>query len=160
MTNNLKFRILVIVGVILVCIYGIIGIPKSKDEIVENWKKNIRLGLDLRGGSYLVLQVQLQDAFKAEADSVIQRLKDQLRNAGIEYVDMVRNDPQSIKEADSIQLDIRGIPPTKAANFRTIATEDFGAVWILTPVNQTDYRMTMKPSEALKLKQEDRKSVV
>jgi preprotein translocase subunit SecD len=40
------------------------------------------------------------------------------------------------------------------ANFRTIATEDFGAVWILTPVNQTDYRMTMKPSEALKLKQD------
>ena len=154
MKRNLKFRVLAIAAVILICIYGIVGVPKSKEELIENWKKNIRLGLDLRGGSYLVLQVQLQDAFKAEADSVIQRLKDQLRNAGIEYVDMVRNDPQSIKEADSIQLDIRGIPPTKAANFRTIATEDFGAVWILTSVNQTDYRMTMKPSEALKLKQD------
>ena len=35
---------------------------------MANWKQNIRLGLDLRGGSHLVLQVQVQDAFKAEAD--------------------------------------------------------------------------------------------
>ena len=47
MTSNLKFRIITIVAVILICIYGIIGLPKSKEELVENWKKNIRLGLDL-----------------------------------------------------------------------------------------------------------------
>lgn len=33
------------------------------------------LGLDLKGGSQLVLQVQVQDAFKAEADQTIERLK-------------------------------------------------------------------------------------
>ncbi len=42
-------------------------------------KNNIRLGLDLKGGSQLMLQVQLQDAFKADADTVIQRLQDELR---------------------------------------------------------------------------------
>lgn len=152
MTNNLKFRILVIVGVILVCIYGIIGIPKSKDEIVENWKKNIRLGLDLRGGSQLVLQVQLQDAFKAEADSVIDRLKDALRKANVEYTDIQRNDPQSIKEADTIQINIAGVPGTKAGTFRQVITENFGDVWIPTQVNATDHRLTMKPSEAIRLK--------
>ena len=31
-------------------------------------QNNIRLGLDLKGGSYLVLQVQVQDAVKREAD--------------------------------------------------------------------------------------------
>ena len=53
-------------AVILVCIYGIIGLPKSKDELVANWKNNIHLGLDLSGGTQLVMQVQLQDAFKAD----------------------------------------------------------------------------------------------
>ena len=152
MTNNLKFRILVIAGVILVCIYGIIGIPKSKDDIVGNWRKNIRLGLDLRGGSQLVLQVQLQDAFKAEADSAIDRLKDALRKAQVEYTDMQRNDPQSIKEADSIQINVAGVPATKAANFRQVINENFGDIWIPVQVNATDHRLTMKPSEALRLK--------
>jgi len=68
MQSNLRFKLLAIVAVILVCVYGIIGLPKSKDELIANWKKNIRLGLDLRGGSYLILQLQVQDAFKAEAD--------------------------------------------------------------------------------------------
>src|SRR5882762_10032640 len=89
MTNNLKFRIITIVAVILICIYGIIGLPKSKEELVENWKKNIR-----------------------------------------------------------------GIPSNQAGTFRQIVNETFGNAWILTPVNQTDYRMTMQPTYALKLRQD------
>src|ERR1700730_14830213 len=97
--GNLKFRVIAIVVVILICVYGIIGLPKSKQEIVDNWKKNIRLGLDLKGGSELVLQIRLQDAFKSEADSVVSRLRDELRKASIDYADMSRNDPQSLQEA-------------------------------------------------------------
>src|ERR1017187_2715814 len=152
MNSNLKFRIIAIVVVILVCIYGIIGLPKSKDELVDNWKKNIRLCLDLKGVSQLVLQVQLQDAFKGEADTAIERVKDELRKATIDFTEMARNDPQSLAEANSIQIDIKGVPPTKAGDFRTVVNDNFNGAWILTPVNQTDYRMTMQPSYALKLK--------
>src|ERR1700693_6058825 len=103
MKSNLKFRAIAIAVVIVACIYGIIGLPKSKDELMDNLRKNIRLGLDLKGGSHLVLQVQLQDAFKAEAESVIVRLKDEARKAGIEYTDITQNDPPSIQTADTIQ---------------------------------------------------------
>ena len=152
MKSNLKIRAVTIVVVILICIYGIVGVPKSTAELAENWKKNIRLGLDLKGGSQLVLQVQLQDAFKAEADTVINRLKDEMRKASIDYSDLSRNDPATIQQADTIQVNVKGIPATKAANFRTIVTDNFGSEWILTPLNQTDYRITMQPSYALKLK--------
>src|SRR5579864_8068989 len=163
MANNLKFKILAIVIVILVCIYGIVGLPKSTAELVENWKRNIHLGLDLKGGSQLVLQVQIQDAFKAEADSVMARLKDELSKARIAYVEMMRNEPASIQAADTIQIDIKGVPPTQAGNFRGIVNDRFGGVWNLAQANQTDFRMTMKTSEALKLRQDtltqrDRKS--
>src|ERR1700746_432918 len=112
MTSNLKIKIIVIVVVILACIWGIIGVPTSTQQLVDNWKRNIHLGLDLKGGSQLVLQVQIQDAFKAEADSVIQRLKDELGKARIQYVEMSRNEPPTIQAADTIQIDIKGVPPT------------------------------------------------
>src|SRR5216683_6875339 len=99
MANNLKFKILAIVVIILVCIYGIVGLPKSTEELVANWKHNIHLGLDLRGGSQLVLQVQIQDAFKAEADSVIQRMKEYLSKGSVQYAEMTRNEPATLQAA-------------------------------------------------------------
>src|SRR5262245_23327485 len=135
MTSNLKFKILAIVVVILVCVYGVIGLPTSKAQIVENWNKNIHLGLDLRGGSRLVLQVQIQDAFKAEADAVIQRLKDQLNTKGVAFVEMMRNDPKTIKDADTIQIDVKGVPATKGGDFREVVNDSFSGVWNMTTVN-------------------------
>ena len=71
-------------AVVLVCIYGIIGLPRNKAELIANWENNIRLGLDLRGGTYLVIQVQQQDAFNAEAGTVADRLKDAARKANVQ----------------------------------------------------------------------------
>src|SRR4051812_10865098 len=104
MRKNVTARIVVIVVTILLCIYGIIGLPKSKAQLMENIRENIRLGLDLRGGSHLILQVQVQDAVKAEADQTIERLKEDLRKANIEYASMDRNDPQRVEDADTIQV--------------------------------------------------------
>src|SRR5665213_1172850 len=154
MANNLKFKIAAIVVVILVCVYGIIGIPKSTDELVANWKKNIHLGLDLKGGTQLVLQVQIQDAFKSEADGVIQRMRDELTKAKVGFGEMMRNDPNTLQTADQIQIDVKGVPATQASNFRQVINDNFGGVWNQTQVNQTDFRLTMKPSEALKLRKD------
>ena len=75
MKRNLRFKFIFILVVILVCIYGIIGLPRSKDQLIANWNKNIRLGLDLRGGTYLVLRVEQQDAFNGQAAADADRLK-------------------------------------------------------------------------------------
>ena len=61
MNSTLRNKAIFVLAIILVCVYGIIGLPKSKDELLKNWNENIRLGLDLKGGSQLVLQVQAQD---------------------------------------------------------------------------------------------------
>ena len=154
MTGNLKVRTLSVIAVILICIYGIVGLPTSVDQLKQNIQKNIRLGLDLKGGSHLVLQVQLQDAFRAEADLLIDRMKEELRKANVEFADMQRNDPQSLADAEKIQIDVKGVPATKAGDFRTVFNDTMGADWLLTAVNSTDYRLTMKPSSVLKLKQD------
>ncbi|MBZ5606614.1 MAG: protein translocase subunit SecD [Acidobacteriia bacterium] len=151
MNRNIKIKVALIVAVILVCIYGIIGLPRSKADLVANWKKNIHLGLDLSGGTQLVMQVQLQDAFKATADTTIDRLKDELKKDNIEFSNLDRSDPSTLADADKIEIDVKGIPVAKTGAFRSTVSDQYGE-WILTPLNSTDYRMTLKPTEALKLK--------
>src|SRR5579863_646082 len=146
MTSSTKIRFGIIVAVILVCLYGVIGIPKSKDELVANWKKNIRLGLDLSGGTQLVMQVQLQDAFKAAADNAIQAMKEELLKDGITPSgDITRNDPMNLEDAHKIEIDIKGIPSNQSSKFRSIVSDQFQQ-WVLTALNSTDYKLTMKPS--------------
>ena len=153
MKSNIKIKAVLIVAVILVCIYGIIGLPKSKDQLIANWKHNIHLGLDLSGGTQLVMQVQLQDAFKANADTAIERMKEELTKDSIPFSTIDRNEPNTVDTADKIQIDVKGVPIAKAGQFRsTVADQD--PDWVLTAVNSTDYRMTMKPTEALRLKQD------
>jgi preprotein translocase subunit SecD len=153
MTRNIKIKAGIIVVVILVCIYGIIGLPKSKDELIANWKKNIHLGLDLSGGTQLVMEVQLQDAFKAFADNTIDRMKDEFKKDNIDFTDMTRNDPQTLQDADKIEIDIKGVPVAKSSAFRSTVNDQFQE-WIPTALNSTEYRLTMKPTESLKLKQD------
>jgi preprotein translocase subunit SecD len=151
MTSNIKIRIGIIIAVILVCVYGVIGIPKSKDELIANWKKNIHLGLDLSGGTQLVMQVQLQDAFKASADNVIQGLTQELQKDGITPSgEITRNDPTTIEDAHKIEIDVKGIPSEKSSQFRGIVNDQFPQ-WVATALNSTDYKLTMKASDANKL---------
>jgi preprotein translocase subunit SecD len=151
MKRNIKIKAGIIVAVILICIYGVIGVPKSKDELIANWKRNIHLGLDLSGGTQLVMEVQIQDAFKAYAETAIDHLKEELKKNNVEYGDITRNDPQTLQDAEKIEIDIKGVPLAKGGALRTAVTDTLGE-WNLLSVNSTDYKLTMKPSDALKLK--------
>src|SRR5450432_2930121 len=94
--KNLRVRFLIILATVLLCIYGIIGLPwplnKFGEKAKENFSNNIRLGLDLKGGSQLVMQVQMQDAMKAEAASVIDRLREGLNKKQVQFAAMEIND--------------------------------------------------------------------
>src|SRR5450755_4038116 len=153
MKKNVTGRTVVIVVTILVCVFGIIGFPKSGAGLVDNLKHNIRLGLDLKGGSHLVLQVHVQDAIKTEADGAIERIKEEMRKQSIDYAAIDRNDPTTVEDADKIEIDVKGVPATKTTAFRNLISERFN-LWVLTPVNSTDYRLNMRPSELVTLKRD------
>jgi preprotein translocase subunit SecD len=150
MKRNLRFKFIFILVVILVCIYGIIGIPRSKAELISNWHKNIHLGLDLRGGTYLVVRVEQQDAFNAEANANADRLKQTLLKAGITSAEIAVDEAKTLADATKVVILVKGVPATQAGTFRSLVNEQFSQ-WLLTPVSGTDYRLTMKPTEALQL---------
>jgi len=154
MNRSLKIRGVVIAGIMLLCIYGIIGAPTSEQQLKNSLRDHIRLGLDLKGGTQLIAQVQIQDAFQAEADSIINRLKDRLATSGISYTAISRTNPQSIQQAPSIAVNIQGVPASRASDFESIARDDAGSGWALTSVSATDYRLTIQPAYAAQLEQD------
>ncbi len=160
MQRNLTLKASVIAATILVCLFGIIGFPKflggvgiplSVAQLQSNMQQNIHLGLDLKGGSHLVLQVQVQDAAKAEADQTIENLRDAARTSGITISGYDRNDPATLQDTDSIQVNVHGVDQTKTQAFRSLVADKYPD-WTLTPINSTDYKMTMKPSALVDLK--------
>ena len=71
MKKNLTLRIIIIALVTVASLYAVIGprrTPKASDftwgGIKQTMRENIRLGLDLRGGSHLVMQVQVPQYLK------------------------------------------------------------------------------------------------
>jgi len=153
MRTNLRARTVVIVATILLCVFGIIDFPKSAADLVRNVKSNIQLGLDLKGGSHLVLQVQVQDAVKSDADQAMERLKEDLRKQSITWASMDRNDPERVEDADNVEVYIKGVPATQTSAFRDIVNERY-ATYVLTAQNSTDYSMRLKPSELVALKRD------
>jgi preprotein translocase subunit SecD len=153
MKKNLTARSVVILVTILLCVYGIIGFPKSKADLVKNFSDNIRLGLDLKGGSHLVMTVQVQDAVKADADQTMERIKEDLRKQNITWTAMDRTEPQSIADADKVEITIKGVPSTQSSAFRGIISERY-TTYVLTAVNSTDYTLRLKPSDLISLKQD------
>ncbi|HMJ61030.1 MAG TPA: protein translocase subunit SecD [Bryobacteraceae bacterium] len=149
----LRIKFLLILGVVLVCLYGVIGLPRNKAELLANWENNIHLGLDLRGGTYLVIQVQQQDAFNSNAGTVAERLKDAVRKAQVPVSDVEVDDAKNLADAQNVAIVVKGVPAAQAGTFRSVVGEQFSQ-WLSKPQSPTDYRLTMKPTEALALWQQ------
>ena len=147
MKRNLKSRAIIIAVTLLICILGVIGIPKSWNDVKQNFRDNIRLGLDLRGGSHLVLQVQVQDAVKADADQTVERLKEELKKQNITWTDIAVSDvrPDHVEDADNVTITMKGIPATMTSAFRE---PDFGPISDLQPDDPEFHRLLdkLKPS--------------
>jgi preprotein translocase subunit SecD len=116
MNKTFSWKLGLIVATLLVFVYGIFGIPQSfsGEGLLAAMHKRINLGLDLRGGTHLILQVQVNDAVNADSDRAIERLKDILRDSKITYTDVAKPDPQNAPE----KIVLKGITPDGATTLR------------------------------------------
>ncbi len=151
MTSKLLQKLGFVVAVVLVCVYGIIGLPSSWEELKENAAERITLGLDLRGGTHLILQVQVQEAILAEARQVTARLREDLNRQDILFDSIEPNEPRDVESADSIAITVSGIPPDRGADFRLTIDEVFNE-WLYTPVDSSTWKLTMRPATLAAMK--------
>src|ERR1700693_1761130 len=99
MNSQLKWKFVFISVVLLVCIYGVIGLPvfpTSLAQVKDNLSKRINLGLDLKGGSHLVLQVQVEEAIGQRCDQTIDQIGKQLHDKNIGFGEIRRVDDTHI----------------------------------------------------------------
>src|SRR5271157_3025752 len=99
MNPNLKWKVVFILAVILTCIFFVFGLPTlptSLAQVQDNFTRQIKLGLDLQGGTHLILQVQVQEAVAQETDQTVDRLTTQMRQKNIRYDEVRRLDDTHI----------------------------------------------------------------
>jgi len=155
MNKNLTTKTIVIVAVTLVFLAGIFLGP-NPEQSISVWKsqglkasiqQNIHLGLDLRGGTHLILQVKVNDAVRADASASIDRLKTEMRTANINYSDVSQPDPQ----ANPDEIVVKGVQPEQRSNLLTIVNERLPDYNIASgPENS--YVITMKPGQLQDMK--------
>ncbi len=150
MTKNLWGKTALIVAVLIVFLFGIFGIPKSLsgEGLKEALLKRISLGLDLKGGTHLILQVQVNDAVRAEANRVVERLKEPLKKANVPFGDIALADPQNQPD----RLVIKGVAPEVSADLRRVVSDNLPE-WDLASGAENSWTLTMKPQAAMALKQ-------
>jgi len=142
MNPNLKWKALFILAVILFCIYFLFGypvFPTSVAQIKDNFSNQIKLGLDLQGGTHLILQVQVQEAIAQETDTTVDRLTTLLRSKNIRY--------DEVRRVDDTHILVRNVDYAQASQFRDFVTQQYANVWDMSPAagDPNGYTLTLRP---------------
>jgi preprotein translocase subunit SecD len=151
MTANLKWKAFFIALIILVCLVGLIGLPdfppKSWAAVKSNFASRIKLGLDLQGGTHLILQVQVQEAISQETDQATDHITTTLRDKAIRY--------DEIRKLSDTQILVHNIAPEQAGAARNLITDQYPD-WDVTPApgEPSGYLVTMKQSRIVNIQQQ------
>ena len=143
MNPNLKWKAVFIVVVILGCIYGLFGVPTfptSAADLKSNFAHQIKLGLDLQGGTHLILQVQVQEAIAQETDQTVDRLTNQLRAKNIRY--------DEVRRIDDTHIVVRNVPSDQLSEFRDLVASQLQNSWDMSPTagEPSSYTLTLRQS--------------
>lgn len=137
MNKRIRTRLLVTLVVTVLSITLFAGFPPS----VAKMKDRIKLGLDLRGGTHLVLQVVTDDAIRAETDHTIESLRQLLQRENIIFRQLVR--------AQNNEFSAVGVDPSKDQDFRRVINERLTEWDLVSTAGEVPntYTMRLKPNQ-------------
>jgi preprotein translocase subunit SecD len=149
MNSQLRWKFIFISAVVLVCVYGVLGLPifpTSASQLKQNLVDRIKLGLDLKGGSHLVLQVEVDKAVGQRCDEAVDDLSKQVQTKN------VLSPTGEIRRVDDTHIMVRNINPDSYNTFQDIVNNQFPD-WSVAPAagSANSYVLTMKPSSVADL---------
>jgi preprotein translocase subunit SecD len=149
MNKNLSWKLVLILAIVVVFTLGIFGIPKdwSKQGLLSAVTDRIHLGLDLKGGTHLILQVQVNDAVNVDSDNVIALLKEDMRKRKINYVEITK--PDSVGHPDMVS--VKGVAPEQRSDFLSIVNDRMPE-YVAAAGAENSYTITMKAQSLADLK--------
>jgi preprotein translocase subunit SecD len=146
MQKNLLLKTGIIVAILLIFVYGMLG-PKlfSGAGLKASLLDRIHLGLDLKGGTHLILQVMVNDAVGAQSDHAVELLKDELQKAKVPFADIGKVDNQPEKVV------IKGAPLDASSTVRGIVSDRLQDYEVVAGA-ENSWILTMKPQVLTELK--------
>ncbi|MFZ0284519.1 MAG: protein translocase subunit SecD [Terriglobales bacterium] len=149
MKKNLGWKLGVIVATLVVFLFGIFGVPDnwSGKGLLAAIGNRIHLGLDLKGGTHLILQVQVNDAVNVDSDNAVEVLKTDLRAHKINYAEITKPDPVN----DPAKIVIKGVPPESRSDLLSIV-QDRLPEYNLTSGSDNSWTVEMKAQSLAELK--------
>ena len=161
MKKNLGFKTALIVVVLLVFVWGIFlgrdpqasmqRMREAKAQkgvgaaLLAGVQENIHLGLDLRGGTHLILQVMADEAVNSDSERAVERLKETLKTRNIPYAEISK--PQGRVDL----ITVKGVPTDQVGAVRDLAG-DLMAEYDASSTPEGALAFTMKPSIARDIK--------
>jgi preprotein translocase subunit SecD len=142
MGKNLKGKTAFIVALLVVFCYGIFGIPHGvgSDALKQSLLDRIHLGLDLKGGSRLVLVVHVAEAVGSTTDRDVQRIEDDLDKTGVSGAKVGKLDP-----AHPESITVSGVAANNAAAARGILQGNDYANYDVATNSGGGWTLTMRP---------------
>jgi preprotein translocase subunit SecD len=150
MRKNLNTKIIVIVATLAIFVFGIFGVPHgvTPTALKNAIASRINLGLDLRGGTHLVLQVHVEEAVGATTDSDAARIQSQLQQDGITVGSVTKPDA-----ARPEVIQIQGAPADRVGDIRTTLNNRYGSQYDISSTSGTSWTLTMKAQAVKDLEQ-------
>jgi preprotein translocase subunit SecD len=144
MKKNLKGRVALIFAVLLVCLYGIFGIPNgvSGKALTEALTNRIHLGLDLKGGAHLILHVEVKEAVSEETDNTVARVQQDLKTAKVTLSRALKPDPANKPTV----IEIDGLAPASANVARSTLDAKYSNEYDVSTGPNGTFILTMKPN--------------
>lgn len=156
MNSNLKWKAAFIVFVVLLGIYGLIGrpiFPTSLTQVKQNFVGSIKLGLDLQGGTHLIIQVKVDEAVQAYTDQTIDRLRNVLRERNLSVGE--------VRLVDRTHILARDIAPDAVNAFRDLISSAFADFEVSpAPGEASGYVLTLRPSAVANIHAETMRQAV
>ena len=133
MSQNLRWRVILIA---VVTIGALVYLAPSMSDRMPDWwtEKKIKLGLDLQGGSHLLLAVETEKAVENAAQRISGDLKDTLRRKRVKYSRLEKTEGGEIlveflnpRYADRCEE----ILQSEFQNLKKISSEEKGGKWFV-----------------------------
>ncbi len=147
MNKNLNGKIALIAAVLVVFVLGIFGmswIPwpgQAAKPLKQAMTDRIHLGLDLRGGAHLILQVVVSEAVNAETDNAVGRIQQELKTASLSFTQVFKPDP-----ATPQAIRVVGTAQGKASDVRSTLEAKYSNEYDVTGGGaDNSFTLTMKP---------------
>ena len=150
MYKNLRWKLLTVIGVfVLLFSAGIYPLLAHKYHLpIPGWlaAKQLKLGLDLKGGVHLVLRVQTDDALSIHTTTTSEQLREALKTAGV--------NASSIKVTSPGSFRVEGVPGDRDAEFRRLADDQTATEYDRNAGAGGSYDFVMKPNIANNMREQ------